>query len=230
MMLLQRERGSVVEYGKMLVTRNLTKGTGGNISLYSREKKLMAISPSGMDYFKTQPEDVVVMDLDGQIIDGERVPSSESDMHRIFYIERQDVNAVVHTHSTYAATLACLRKSLPPVHYLIGFAGRDVRCTEYAAFGSPELARVAFEGMRDRYCVLLGNHGLLAAGPDIAYAFNTAEEIEFVCELYCRALSIGTPVILTDSEMDTVLKKFQTYGQAGGDPLHPGAGAAGAGA
>ena len=214
-MLLERERIQVVDYCRRLATHHLTKGTGGNISAFNREAKLMAISPSGMDYFKTELEDVVVLDLTGKVVDGRRVPSSEVDMHRIFYVERQDVNAVVHTHSTYATTLACLHRALPPVHYLIGFAGHDVRCTNYAPFGSPELARSAFEGMRDRYAVLLGNHGLLAAGPNMQYAFNTAEEIEFVCELYYRALNIGEPVLLSKADMDLVLEKFKTYGQRG---------------
>ena len=212
-MLLQKERESVVEYCRRLATHHLTKGTGGNISVCDREKKLMAISPSGMDYFQTEPEDVVVLDFEGRIVEGRRVPSSEVDMHRILYAERTDIGAVVHTHSTYATTLSCLHEGLLPVHYLIGFAGHDVRCTEYAPFGSPELARLAFEGMRDRYAVLLGNHGLLAAGPDIRYAFNTAEEIEFVCELYCRARIIGDPVLLSKADMDIVLEKFKTYGQ-----------------
>lgn len=212
-MLLQKERESVVDYCRKLATHRLTRGTGGNVSVCSRDQNLIAISPSGMDYFQTEPEDVVVLDLEGRLVEGKHIPSSETDMHRILYAERGDVGAVVHTHSTYATTLACLHESLPPVHYLIGFAGYDVRCIEYAPFGSRELARLAFEGMKDRYAVLLGNHGLLAAGPDIRYAFNTAEEIEFVCELYCRARSIGKPVLLSKEDMEIVLEKFKTYGQ-----------------
>ena len=212
-MLLGKEREMVVKYCRMLVTHNLTRGTAGNISACDREKGLMAISPSGMDYFETEPEDVPVLDLDGKIVDGIRAPSSEVDMHRVLYTARRDIGAVVHTHSTYATTLACLCKGLPPVHYMIGFAGYGVRCTKYAPFGSPKLARTALEGIRDRYAVLLGNHGLLAAGPDMRYAFNTAEETEFVSEIYCRALSIGDPVLLTKKEMDVVLEKFKVYGQ-----------------
>ena len=163
-MILREEREQVVEYCRMLTTHRLTKGTGGNISACNREKGLMAISPSGMDYFKTEPEDVVVLDLEGRVVEGRRIPSSEADMHRLLYIDRSDVNAVVHTHSTYATTLACMRWNLPAVHYLVGFAGLDVRCTPYATFGTPELARLAREGMKGRFAVLLGNHGLLAAG------------------------------------------------------------------
>ncbi|NLL37884.1 MAG: L-fuculose-phosphate aldolase [Fretibacterium sp.] len=212
-MLLQKEREAVVEYGKKLVTCGLTKGTGGNISVFDRSLGLMAISPSGMDYFKTEPEDVVVLDLTGRVREGVRKPSSEADMHRILYSGREDVNAVVHAHSPFATTLACLEMSLPPVHYLIGLAGHDVRCAPYETFGSPALAEAAFEGMKDRYAVLLAHHGLLAAGPSIQYAFNTAEEIEFVCELYYRALNVGDPVLLSKADMDAVLEKFKTYGQ-----------------
>ena len=212
-MLLREEREKVVEYCRMLTTHKLTKGTGGNISACNREKGLMAISPSGMDYFKTEPEDVVVLDLEGRVVEGRRVPSSETDMHRLLYIDRSDINAVVHAHSTYATTLACMRWSLPAVHYLVGFAGHDVRCAPYATFGTPELARVAVEGMKGRFAVLLGNHGLLAAGPNMHYAFNVAEEIEFVCELYWRSKAVGEPVLLDAGDMETVLEKFKTYGQ-----------------
>ncbi len=213
-MLLQQERESVVEYCKKLATHSLTKGTGGNISALNREETLFAISPSGMDYFSMQPEDVVVLDLDGKIVDGARTPSSEMDMHRLLYADREDINAVVHAHSTFATTLACLHWSLPALHYLIGFAGGDeVRCVPYAPFGSPELAESARDGMKDRYAVLLGNHGLLAAGPNMQYAFNAAEEIEFVCELHWRAKSVGNPVILSGDDMKTAMEKFKTYGQ-----------------
>jgi L-fuculose-phosphate aldolase len=215
-MLLQKERELVVGYCQKLITNGLTKGTGGNISIFNRDQQLMAISPTGMDYFKTLPEDVVVLDLEGKRVDGAREPSSEYDMHRILYQKRQDIAAVVHTHSKYVTVLACLHWGLEPVHYLIGFAGKDVRCTAYKTFGTPELADVAFEGMKDRYAVLLGNHGLLAAGPDIVYAFNTAEEIEFCAEIYYKARVAGNPAILSESDMEVVMEKFKTYGQKQG--------------
>lgn len=213
---MEHERELVVEYCRKLSESGLTRGTGGNISVLDREAGLFAVSPSGMDYFKMQPEDVVVMDIDGNRVDGIRKPSSETEMHRLIYVDRQEINAVVHTHSTFAATLACLHQELPAVHYLIGYAGgSSVRCTPYVPFGTRELAEVARDGMRGRFAVILGNHGLLAAGPDIQYAFDAAEEIEFVCELYWRAKSIGDPAILSDDEMKVVAEKFRTYGQRG---------------
>lgn len=214
MILLEEERCLVVEYGKKLVTSGLTKGTGGNISIYNREKKLMAISPSGLDYFITKPEDIVILDLDGNKVDGNRKPSSEYDMHRIFYEKREDINAVVHTHSVYSTVLATLRVELPASNYLIALAGgANVRCAEYATFGTPELAQNAYEAMIDRRAVLLANHGLLTGAGDLPNAFNIAEEIEHCAEVHTKCLSIGKPVILGEEEMKIMVEKFKTYGQ-----------------
>lgn len=212
-MILLEEREKIVEYGRKLITSNLTKGTGGNLSIYNREKNLMAISPSGIDYFQTKPEDVVVLDLDGNIVDGNRQPSSESEMHLIFYRKRSDIDAIIHTHTVFATTVSCLNITLPPVHYMIALAGPDVRCAKYATYGTKELAVNAFEAMKDRYAVLLANHGMLAGAKDLANAFNITEEIEYCAELYYRAKSIGQPVILPEDEMEMMMEKFKTYGQ-----------------
>lgn len=212
-MLLEKERKEIVEYGKKLIETGLTKGTGGNLSVFNREKGLMAISPSGIDYFKTKLEDVVVLDLDGNKIEGDKSPSSEYDMHRIFYKNREDIDAIIHTHTMYATTIACLNWDLPPVHYMIALAGVNVRCAKYATYGSKELAENVFEGMKDRNAVLLANHGMLAGAKDLANAFNTTEEIEYCAELYYRSKSIGDPVILSEEEMIKMIDKFKTYGQ-----------------
>lgn len=211
-MLMERERTEIVEHLKMLITHGLTKGTGGNISVYNPKLKLMAISPSGMDYFKLTAEDIVVMDLEGNIVDGKRKPSSEYEMHSIFYRERKDILSVVHAHSPYASVLACLNWDIEPCSYLIGSAGRNVRCTKYETFGTEELAQSALEGMKDRYAVLLGNHGLLAGGVDLPAAFDTAEEIEFCAEIYYKCKTVGEPVLLSKEQMDVIIEKFENYG------------------
>lgn len=212
-MLLQEERELIVEYGKKLVNHNLTKGTGGNLSIFNRDKQLMCISPSGIEYFQIQPEDVVVLDLDGNKVDGTKEPSSEFEMHRIFYANRSDIHAIIHTHTMYATTLACLNWSLPPVHYMLALAGKDVRCAQYATYGTKELAENAFVAMRDRNAVLLANHGLLVGAKDLANAFNTTEEVEYCAELYYRTKAIGQPVIISEEEMELMAEKFKTYGQ-----------------
>ena len=212
-MKLEKERIEIVKYGKKLVDSKLTKGTGGNLSVFNRAEQLMAISPSGIDYYETKPEDVVVLNLAGEIIEGDKKPSSEVDLHRIFYQGRDDLDAIIHTHTIYATTLSCLRWDLPAVHYLIAVAGKNVRCADYATFGTQELAENAFKAMKDRRAVLLANHGLVAGAETLERAFSITEEIEYVAELYYRTKGIGEPVILDDEEMAHMAKKFKSYGQ-----------------
>ena len=211
--MLKEIREKIVEYGRMLLEKNLTTGTGGNISIYDRESGLIAISPSGIDYMETKIEDIVLMNLNGEIVEGHRKPSSEHELHRIFYNNREDISALVHTHSIYAATISCMNIDLPPVHYMVAVAGDNVRCAEYATFGTKELARNALKGMKDRKAVLLANHGMLAGADTIERAFTIAEDIEFCCELYYRTKSIGEPVLIKPDEMIRMREKFKTYGQ-----------------
>ena len=215
-MLLRKERELVVEYGKKLLESGLTTGTGGNLSVFNREQGLVAISPSGLDYRLSTPEDIVVIDLDGSIKGSDRKPSSEYGFHTILYKKREDVNAVVHTHSVYATTVACLNMELPAVHYLVGFAGKKVPLAPYATFGTPELAENVIKTIGNYNAVLLANHGLITVGRAMGNAFDAAEELELVARIYIQALSVGKPVIVPDGEMDKVIDKFSTYGQAGG--------------
>jgi len=210
-MLLERERELLVAYGKKLISHRLTTGTGGNLSIFNREQGLLAITPTGLDYFDTRPEDIIVLKVDGEIVEGKQEPSSELPMHRIFYQQRKDINALVHVHSRHATTLSCLNWDLPAVHYLVAFAGDEVKCAQYATFGSEELARSAFEAMKDRKAVLLANHGLLTGGKDLPFAFNLAEIIEFCAEIYYRSKCIGEPVIISASEMEAVAEKLKCY-------------------
>lgn len=213
-MILKKERDQIIEYGIKMLESGLTKGTGGNLSIFNREKKLMAISPSGIEYHKIKPKDVVIIDLEGNIVDGTAVPSSECDMHRVFYKYREDINALIHTHTVYATTIACMNWDLPSVHYLVAFAGTDVvKCAKYATYGTPELAKNAFDAMEGANAVLLANHGLLAGAGDMGMAYNITEEIEYCAELYYRTKSLGNPVILDNKEMTMMKERFKNYGQ-----------------
>ena len=213
-MLLNQERHDVVIYCQKLITAGLTIGTGGNISIYDDESGYFAISPSGVDYAEMRPEDVVVCDLAGQVVDGRLKPSSEIGLHRIFYERRQDIKAVVHTHSTYATVLSTLREDLPASSYLIAYAGVNVRCADYASYGTEELAEKTFAAMTERHAALMANHGLVAGDMDIASAFAVAEQIEQCCKVYVKARSIGEPVLLSEEEMRRTEKRFRTsYGQ-----------------
>ncbi|WP_232698039.1 L-fuculose-phosphate aldolase [Brevibacillus daliensis] len=213
-LLMREERETIVEFGIKMANSTLTTGTGGNLSIMNRELGYMAITPTGVPYETMKPEDVVIMDLENNVIDGKLKPSSEFDMHSIVYRNRTDVDALVHCHAIYATTLSTLRLPLPAVDYLVAHAGgKDVRCAEYATYGSPELAVNALKGMEGRTAVLLANHGLNSAGKTMAEAFAKAEQLEFCSQLYLQAKAAGEPVILSDEEMERNVEKFKTYGK-----------------
>lgn len=206
-------REEIIKYGRKLSDTNLTKGTGGNLSIYDPETGNMAITPSGMEFYNIEPDDIVIMKLDGTIVKGGKKPSSEWMMHALQYEKRDDILAIIHAHTTYATVIATLRETLPPAHYMIAVAGPDVRCAEYATFGTRELAENAYEAMIDRYAVLLANHGILAGSYSLSNAFNIIEEVEFCAQIYYMARAIGNPVILDSSEMEIMKEKFRNYGQ-----------------
>ena len=192
----------------------LCTGTSGNISIYNAEKELMAISPSGIDYFSTLPEDVVITDLEAGIIDGVRKPSSEWALHTMFYKNKPGARAVVHTHSMYCTTFAVLGQPIQAVHYVIADANADsVPCAPYYPFGTVELAEAAVRTAGDSNAVLLGNHGLVTCGRDISGAYNLARNMEYIAELQYRALCIGKPNVLSGEEMAEVMERFKSYGQ-----------------
>lgn len=211
--LMKDMRREIVRYGVGLLESGLTRGTGGNLSVINRSLGLVALSPSGIPYGDLKPEDVPILDLDGKLVEGAQRPSSEKDLHLEVYRRRPDVCSVVHTHSTFATTLACLGWELPAVHYLVGFAGRKVPIAPYATFGTPELAAAVAGVLGDDFnAVLMANHGMLAVGKDLAAAFNAAEEIEFVAELYYRTSAVGEPVLLSEEQMDAAMERFRDYG------------------
>jgi L-fuculose-phosphate aldolase len=212
-MLLAAERESIIKFGRKLITSNLTTGSGGNLSVYNRAEGLVAIKPTGVEYFDMAAEDVVVMTIDGEIVEGRLTPSSEFNFHLGLMRSRADINAVIHTHSVYATTIACLNWELPAVHYLIGFSGDKVPLAPYATYGSQELADNIVKSIGRYNACLMANHGLVAVANNIATAFAVAEEIELVARIYYQSRCIGDPAILSDAEMATVCEKFKTYGQ-----------------
>lgn len=211
-MLMQKERELIVAYGKRMLDEQLTTGTGGNISIFNRELQLMAISPSGLEYYHTKPEDVVILNTKGEVVEGKHKASSEWYMHLIYYLNREDVCAVVHTHSKYATTLACLGKAILPVHYMIALAGYEVPVADYAIYGSKELAENALKATEDRNAVLLANHGLMALGEDLESTYAVALHLEYVAEIYYRCLASGQEaVLLSNEQLTDVMKKFKSY-------------------
>ena len=205
------------------MTLGLNHGATGNVSV--RLDGGFLITPTGRPCDGLAAADLVLVGMDGIPSPGQRAPSSEWLLHRDLYAARHDVGAIVHAHPPFATTLACLREDLPAVHYMIAVTGAErVRCAPYAPFGSGELSQGAVAALGASRACLLANHGLVAAGRDAVEALRVASEVESVAELWWRARQVGSPKLLTDSEMAEVLRRFSAYGQPGSPPLSPGEG------
>lgn len=188
----------------------LNQGTSGNLSVRCEDGFL--ITPSGMDYAGLSADDIVWMDFDGKTR-GVRKPSSEWRFHAAIYQHRPEANAVLHAHPLSCSTLACLNRGIPAFHYMVAVAGgRDIRCAEYATFGTPELSTSVIKALEGRKACLMAHHGLTCFEKDLPRALALAIEVENLANVYCRILSIGEAEILTDREMDKVLEKFKSYG------------------
>lgn len=213
-MILREEREVVVEYGRKLMESNLTTGTGGNLSVFNREKGYIALSPSGVDYFDTKPEDVVIMTLDGDFVEEDHlVPTTEWGLHLGLYRVKPDAYAIVHCHSDYATAVSCLRIDLPAVNYMVAVAGDKVPITPFAVYGSPELAKNVAENIGDYNAALMANHGQIALGKSMKAAFTVALNVEFVARLYVLSKSAGEPVILSKEDIEGTQRQFASYGQ-----------------
>ncbi|MGM0238725.1 L-fuculose-phosphate aldolase [Enterococcus sp. AZ103] len=207
------QKQELIDYGNKLISDGYTLGTGGNLSSFIRQDNLMLITPSGIPFDKIELKDIVTMELNGTIVEGTRLPSSEWRMHSIMYEKRDDLNCVIHGHTIYSTALALLGKPLPASHYMIATAGKNVRCARYASFGTEELAINAFEAMKYRKAVLLANHGVLTGGKTMAEAFAVLEELEYCSKVHIIASTVGIPTVMTDDEMANMAIRFETYGQ-----------------
>jgi L-fuculose-phosphate aldolase len=172
------------------------------------------ITPSARAYDTMHLDDLVFMGPDWSHGGGQNVPSTEWRIHRDIYIARPEVNAVVHTHSPYATTLACLRRPIPAFHYEVAFAGGpDIRCAPYATFGTQELSDAALGALDSRRACLLANHGLLAVGASVESAVGLADKVEALSRIYWQALQAGEPALLDGTEMARVAERMSTYGR-----------------
>ncbi|MBD1141140.1 class II aldolase/adducin family protein [Pelagibacterales bacterium SAG-MED39] len=210
------QRNKIIEYSLKLNTTNLSPLRSGNISMRSKEaeKDGYLITPSGKKYESLKPEDIVFMGLNEEEKKNglENKPSSEWRFHRDIYINKKNAEAIVHAHSPHATAVSSHGKSIPPFHYMIALAGgEDIKCAEYATFGTDELSRNIIEALENRSACLMSNHGQVAFGKNLDQAFELAQEIENICHQYTIALKLGKPKILSFEEMKKVLKKAKDY-------------------
>jgi L-fuculose-phosphate aldolase len=207
----QQLRAELVRTTQKLDQLALSHGTSGNLSVRYAEGFL--ITPSGFGAQGLTVDDIVFVTLSGES-EGRWQPSSEWLFHRDIYVGRPEFGAIVHTHSNAATTLACLRRDIPPFHYMLALLGGDsLRCATYATFGTQALSDNALIAMTDRKACLLANHGMIAAGKNLAEALSNTVEVENLSELYLRALAVGEPILLTEAEFADAQRQFAGYGK-----------------
>jgi L-fuculose-phosphate aldolase len=200
----------LIETAVAMNDSGINRGTSGNLSLRCGDG--MLITPSGMAYADLSPDDIVFMDFDEKRI-GARAPSSEWRFHLDIYRRRDDAQAVLHAHPVFCSTLACLHRPIPAFHYMVAVAGgKDIRCSDYATFGTQALSDHVLQALQDRKACLMANHGLICLAGDLPGALALALEVEQLAQAYWQCLAVGDPVILGDGEMARVLEKFRGYG------------------
>lgn len=209
------ERGlrlQVVLAARRLSAMGLNPGRSGNLS--ARVDHGFLVTPSGAAYDTLHPDDLVYLGPLGEHGGGQRAPSSEWRLHRDIYAQRAEAAAIVHTHSPYATTLACLGREIPAFHYEVASAGgNDIRCAPYATFGTQELSDHTGAALEGRRACLLANHGAVAFGETVEEALGLAEKVEALARLYWQVLQAGEPVLLDEVEMKVVIEKFRHYGR-----------------
>ncbi len=214
---MKNQRENLLNITQKLALLGLNKGTSGNASV--RCDGGFLVTPSGMAVEDMTPASMVQMQFDGsfelQSDLNAKKPSSEWRFHRDILASYPEINAVIHTHSMFATTLACLHKDIPPFHYMIAVAGGDtIRCAPYALFGSQALSDKALVALTDRKACLLANHGMIALGEDLDDALAVTVEVENLCEQYWRILQVdANPPLLSEDEMREVFQQFKGYGK-----------------
>lgn len=208
-------RQGVTSVARQLIESGLVTGTSGNVSARTPEGDVL-VTPSGVDYEVIEPADVVLVDLEGKVLDGALAPSTETPMHTGILRARPEVGAVVHTHSRFATTLACLGWEIPPMHYMLTTLSDEGRITlvPYATYGTEELAGHAGEALGEtRKACLLRNHGTITVGESPGEAFSRTVVLEEMAEIYYRTRIAGGPVLLSPEQVEEVAAKISGYGQ-----------------
>ena len=208
--MMKNMRKTLLSHFQKLAQLGLNRGTSGNASI--RTPHGFLVTPSGMPIEQLTADSMVEVDMSGQPISAGK-PSSEWRFHRDIYQARPEVNAIVHTHAMFSTSLSCLRQDIPPFHYMIAVAGgKDIRCAEYALFGTQALSDATIVALQERRACLLANHGMIAVGKSLDQAVDITLEVETLCEQYWRALQVGKPHVLSDEEMAEVFEQFKSYG------------------
>jgi len=208
----QEEREALLEAARRMAELGLNEGTAGNLGL--RVEEGLLVTPSALAYGVMTPQDMVLLDWEGAVLDAPdtRRPTSEWRFHRDILASRTGFGAVAHCHSRYATTIACLGEAILAIHYMVAIAwGNNIRCAPYSTFGEPQLSEAALMALEGRKACLLAHHGQIACGETLEKALDLALEVESLAALYWRLLQLGEPAVLDAAEMAWVLEKFRGY-------------------
>ncbi|MGO8874001.1 MAG: class II aldolase/adducin family protein [Acidimicrobiales bacterium] len=208
-MLLAAEREAVASASRHLAEKGLVIGTAGNIS--ARQGDLIAVTPTGSDLGTVTAEMITVIDLGGQVVDGDLAPTSEVPLHTGIYAATNAL-AITHAHAMASTALSCGLDELPALHYSCLELGGTPRTAPYATFGSQELADNVIEALKGRNAAMMQNHGSVAHGPTMDQAIHNLELLEWLAELYWRASSMGTPNVLTDKDFEAIIAAAIEHG------------------
>ena len=205
-------RKKIIKFSLLLNKTNLSPLRSGNISI--RYKNGFLITPSGKKYETLKPSDIIFVDLNGKWNRKLGKPSSEWRFHKDIYKFKINANSIVHCHSKNALVLSCIRKKIPAFHYMVAVAGGiDIKCARYATYGTSQLSKNIIEALKERTACLIENHGQLSFSENLPDAFELAQEVENLAEQYIECLRVGSPKILSKSQMNAVLAKVKTYKQ-----------------
>lgn len=207
--LLERERERVAQAARRLAADGLVHGTAGNIS--ERAGARVAVTPTGAELNALSADEVTVVDLEGELLSSDLLPTSELELHLGVY-RRYDAGAVVHTHAPFATAVACALDELPVVHYQMLALGGPIRVAPYATFGTSELAELTLAALEGRSAALMANHGAIAYGPDIDGAVQQSLLLEWACALYWRAAALGSPRTLDQADQQAFIEAVTQRG------------------
>ena len=209
----------VIEYAQKLNSTNLSPLRSGNVSVRVNNNGVegFLLTPSGKRYESLIPEDIVFLALKEKydnlkLFNTGLNPSSEWRFHQDVYIKKREAKAIVHAHSPHATAVSAHGKPIPAFHYMVALAGgEDIKCAEYATFGTTDLSINIIKALEKRKGCLMSNHGQLTIGGTLKQAFELAQEIENICHQYIIALKLGKPKILSSTEMSKILDKIIHY-------------------
>lgn len=213
--MLENLKKEVIEAGIKLKEYKLITLTGGNVSGRDKETGYIVMTPSGMEYDLLKLEDITVTDLDGNIIEGIRKQSSDLKTHLQIYKAKEEINGIIHTHSSFASCFAVLNESIPVTSTtMANEIGGEVPVSKYAPVGSDELGEYIVEKIGDQKAVLLESHGVFAYGENVNHALTAAVMLEDAAKVYYLAKSIGSPKPLPEEEIKRASELFKNvYGQ-----------------